>query len=86
MIENLEFEVENNEFTVWEKMENLFSYIDKGYIEKNITIEAYNGGLFNNTDKKYLGNYSISNKNWIKVLKKIAFYEKGNKLVEKNRI
>lgn len=83
MIENLEFEVENNEFTVWEKMENLFSYIDKGYIGKNITIEAYNGGLFNNTDKKYLGNYSISNKNWIKVLKKIAFYEKGNKLVEK---
>jgi len=57
MIENLEFEVENNEFTVWEKMENLFSYIDKGYIGKNITIEAYNGGLFNNTDKKYLGNY-----------------------------
>lgn len=83
IIEDLEFEVENNEFTVWEKMENLFSYIDKGYIGKNITIEAYNGGLFNNSDKKYLGNYSISNKNWIKVLKKIAFYEKGNKLLEK---
>lgn len=83
MIEDVEFEVENNNTNLWEKMERLFSYIDKGYTGKDITIEAYNGGLFNNKNRQYLGKYFISNKNWIKVLKKIAFYEKGNKLVEK---
>ena len=34
-------------------------------------------------NRSYLGKYFISNKNWIKVLKKIAFYERGNKLVER---
>ena len=83
MIEDVEFEVENNNTSLWEKMERLFSYIDKGYIGRDITIEAYNGGLFNNKNRQYLGKYSISNKNWIKVLKKIAFYEKGSKLIER---
>lgn len=83
MIEDIEFEDENNNTNLWEKMERLFSYIDKGYIGRDITIEAYNGGLFNNKNRKYLGKYFISNKNWVKVLKKIAFYERGNKLVER---
>lgn len=83
MIEDVEFEVENNNTNLWEKMERLFSYIDKGYIGRDITIEAYNGGLFNNKNRKYLGKYSISNKNWIKVLKKMAFYERSGKVVER---
>lgn len=70
MIEDVKFQSENNNTNLWEKMERLFSYIDKGYVGRDITIEAYNGGLFNNKNRQYLGKYFISNKNWIKVLKK----------------
>ena len=83
IIEDLKFEKENNETTLWKKIEKLFYYIDNGYIGKNIEIEAYNGGLFNNKERKYLGKYSISNKHLIRVLKKISFYEKGNKIIER---
>ncbi|MGL6024076.1 MAG: DNA methyltransferase, partial [Cetobacterium sp.] len=83
IIENIEDELENNDTNLWSKLEKLFSWIDKGYEGANLKIEAYNGGLFNNNNKIYLGNFSIANRHLIKVFKKLGYYEKKEQLLEK---
>lgn len=83
MIEDIESEKENNNVDLWEKIEKLFSWIDKGYEGVDLSVEAYNGGLFNNQGKHYLGKYAINNKHWVKVLKKLGYYEKDEQLIER---
>lgn len=83
MITDIENELENNEKDLWEKIEKLFSWIDKGYEGIDLKVEAYNGGLFNNNNKHYLGKFAITNRHWIKVLKKLGYYEKKEQLLEK---
>ncbi len=67
----------------WEKLETVFSWIDKGHETANLTLKAYNGGLFDNKDRKILSKYKIKNRHWLKTLLKLSYYESKGKTTGK---
>lgn len=83
MISDVKEEIESKSTDLWEKIEKLFTWIDGGYEGVDLKVEAYNGGLFSNQGKEYLGKYPIDNSHLIKVLKKLGYYEKNEQILEK---
>jgi len=62
---------ETNPYNLWEQLTTLFNAIY--YSDEYIGIPAYNGGLFDNSDKSYLSGYKIKNKFVADALYEIAF-------------
>lgn len=57
--------------TLWDQLNTLFSAIQ--YSDEYMGIPAYNGGLFENTDKTYLNKYKIANQFLAEALVELAY-------------
>lgn len=84
MIEEAKYDKNyNEEVEFWERLETIFSWIDKGHETGDLTLKAYNGGLFDNSNRNILGKYKIKNKYWMKTLAKLGYYEVKNQPKDK---
>ncbi|MFC0525914.1 Eco57I restriction-modification methylase domain-containing protein [Pontibacillus salicampi] len=70
-----------HESTLWRKFDRLRNYVDEGW--EDINMSAYNGGLFDNSERPILRNYSIKNSYFSTVLCELSYFKKSDKYTDR---
>lgn len=65
-----------NEYTLWDRLSTLFTWINEGKQSLDFSFTAYNGGLFSNQNRNILSNNKINNRNLVKTLGMLGYYGK----------